>query len=81
MRARYIIRHHPNLFTEILIEEEGKQPVQIETRLGWGVSREYCRQALEERGIKPTIERIDPHTEVFPWVEIHELPALNPSNR
>lgn len=70
MKARYIIRHHPNLFTELLVETEDGKIQQIEDRWTWAETREYCRRALELRGIAPDITKPEPHTEVFPWVEL-----------
>lgn len=69
--VRYVIRHHPMLFTEVMVEykDTGKRE-QIEHRFDWGVSREYCRQSLKERGIDPVIERPEPYVETFPWVKI-----------
>lgn len=70
MKARYIIKHHPGLMTEILVEQEGQKPQVVEDRFDWGVAREYCRDSCKARGVKPEITKPDPHTEVFPWVEI-----------
>jgi len=69
VKARYIIRHHPGLFTEILVERDGQVPVQTETRYSWGVAREYCRDNVKAHGVEPVIEKPDAYTEVFPWVE------------
>lgn len=71
MKARYIIKHHPGLYTSLMVElSDGKPPYEIERRLSWGDTREYCRKSLEFRGIYPAIECPEPMIEIFPWVEV-----------
>lgn len=75
MKARYVIEHHPGLFTELRLEyEDNRPPTRVPTPdWTWAETREYCRQSMRERGIEPEIQT-DParmrYVEFFPWVEI-----------
>lgn len=70
MKARYLIVHHPGLFTSIQVERDDGSKQEIENRFTWAVSREYCRDGCKSRGIEPVIERPQPHVEIFPWITI-----------
>ena len=71
MRARYIIRHHPGLMTEIIVETEGQGEKQIEDRFSLFDSTDYVRRSCEGRGLAPFVfERPDHNTYIAPWITL-----------
>lgn len=73
MQARYIIRHHPNLETQVFVAfGDGTERIeQIVTRgLTLLQSEEYCRGGYRNRGVEPRFERTGEHEQTGPWVEL-----------
>ena len=68
--VRYVIRHHPGLMTEIMIERRDGSLQQIETRYNWADARTYCCENLKHRGITPVIEKPEHYVETFNWIMI-----------